>query len=176
MRILARAGAIDGAQSLLEITQAHIDGCTYIGPGGLKFAQRLADLGGRVAVPTTLNSNSVDRRRWQALGVSPSLGEPAYALGDAYLEMGCSDQSFTCAPCVPRSSSLRQSHSCFCLSIVLLFWRHRQPIFKVPIVVSQLSARFGTWSRGPDRLGRIKCGCLRQLCPRRAHSKVRRLS
>lgn len=105
MRILARAGAIDGAPSLLEITQAHIDGCTYIGPGGLKFAQRLADLGGRVAVPTTLNSNSVDRRRWQALGVSPSLGEPAYALGDAYLEMGCSDRSFTCAPCVPRSSS-----------------------------------------------------------------------
>ena len=100
MRILARAGAIDGAPSLLEITQAHIDGCTYIGPGGLKFAQRLAELGGRVAVPTTLNSNSVDRRRWQALGVSPSLGEPAYALGDAYLEMGCSDRSFTCAPYV----------------------------------------------------------------------------
>lgn len=102
MRILARAGAIDGAPSLLKISQAHIDGCTYIGPGGLKFAQRLAELGGRVAVPTTLNSNSVDRRRWQALGVSPSLGEPAYALGDAYLEMGCSDRSFTCAPCVSR--------------------------------------------------------------------------
>lgn len=63
MRILARAGAIDGAPSLLEITQAHIDGCTYIGPGGLQFAQRLAALGGKVAVPTTLNSNSVDRRR-----------------------------------------------------------------------------------------------------------------
>ena len=98
MRILARAGAIDGAPSLLPITQAHIDGCTYIGPGGLRFAQTLAQLGGRVAVPTTLNSNSVDRRRWQALGVSPALGEPAYALGDAYLEMGCSDRSFTCAP------------------------------------------------------------------------------
>lgn len=65
MRILARAGAIDGAPSLIEVTQAHIDGCTYIGPGGLRFAETLAKLGGKVAVPTTLNSNSVDRRRWQ---------------------------------------------------------------------------------------------------------------
>ena len=32
MRILARAAAVDGAPSLLEISQAHIDGCTYIGP------------------------------------------------------------------------------------------------------------------------------------------------
>ena len=98
MRILARSAAMDGAPNLLPITQAHIDGCTYIGPGGLRFAQTLAELGGRVAVPTTLNSNSVDRRRWQALGVAPALGEPAYALGDAYLAMGCSDRSFTCAP------------------------------------------------------------------------------
>ena len=113
MRILARAGAIDGAPSLLKISQAHIDGCTYIGPGGLKFAQRLAELGGRVAVPTTLNSNSVDRRRWQALGVSPSLGEPAYALGDAYLEMGCSDQSFTCAPYV-RAAAPSESLTAVC--------------------------------------------------------------
>ena len=78
--------------------QAHIDGCTYIGPGGLRFAQTLADLGGKVVVPTTLNANSVDRRRWRALGVPDALGEPAQALGDAYLTMGCDDTSFTCAP------------------------------------------------------------------------------
>jgi len=98
MRILTRAATIDGATSLLPISQAHIDGCTYIGPGGLRFAQRLAEMGGHVRVPTTLNSNSVDRRRWQSLGVPPSLGAPAHALGDAYVQMGCSDRSFTCAP------------------------------------------------------------------------------
>ena len=98
MRVVARAAAIDGAPSLLPITQAHIDGCTYIGPGGLRFAQRLVELGGQVSVPTTLNSNSVDRRQWESLGVPPALGEPAQALGDAYLDMGCSDRSFTCAP------------------------------------------------------------------------------
>ena len=45
--------------------QAHIDAVTYIGPGGLKFAEKLADLGGQVSVPTTLNSNSIDRQQWQ---------------------------------------------------------------------------------------------------------------
>jgi predicted aconitase len=93
----ARAPTAQDAPHLLEISQAHIDGCTYIGPGGLAFAEELVKLGGQVAVPTTLNSNSVDRERWRALGVAPSLGEPAHALGSAYLELGAT-LSFTCAP------------------------------------------------------------------------------
>jgi predicted aconitase with swiveling domain len=82
MRTIARAAAIDEAPRLLEVTQAHIDGCTYIGPGGLRFAESLVELGGTVAVPTTLNSNSVDRRRWREMGVPEDLGVPAYALGE----------------------------------------------------------------------------------------------
>ena len=97
MRILVRAAAADSASRLIPIKQAHIDAVTFIGQGGLRFAQELADRGGRVCVPTTLNSGSIDRRSWQALGVPESLGEPAQALGDAFLSMGCSD-SFTCAP------------------------------------------------------------------------------
>jgi predicted aconitase/predicted aconitase with swiveling domain len=79
------------------VTKAHIDGCTYIGPGGLAFVQRLVEADGRVAVPTTLNSVSTDRRRWQALGVPEDYAHKAIALGDAYLELGC-QPSFTCAP------------------------------------------------------------------------------
>jgi predicted aconitase/predicted aconitase with swiveling domain len=98
MKILARAAAIDDAPCLLEIKQAHIDGCTYIGPGGLQFAEKLVALGAKVRVPTTLNSNSIDRNRWESLGISSKLGKPAKALGDAYINMGCSNTSFTCAP------------------------------------------------------------------------------
>jgi predicted aconitase with swiveling domain len=94
MRTIARAAAIDGAPSLLPITQAHIDGCTYIGPGGLRFAETLVELGGQVAVPTTLNSISVDRRRWKEIGVAADLGAPAHAVGDAYLALGAT-HSFT---------------------------------------------------------------------------------
>src|SRR5690606_15440457 len=82
---------------LLDITQAHIDGCIYTGPASLRFARQLADWGGRVKVPTTLNSISVDQRRWRQLGVDVAFGEPASQLADAYVEMGAR-ASFTCAP------------------------------------------------------------------------------
>lgn len=97
MRTLCRVASISDAPRLIPVTQAHIDGCTYIGPGGRRFAERLVDMGGKVKVPTTLNSVSADRRRWAALGVSSDLAVPANAVGDAYLELGCTE-SFTCAP------------------------------------------------------------------------------
>src|ERR687897_305785 len=60
MRILTRAAAAMRADRLLEIASAHIDGCLYHGRAGLDFAERLAGAGGRVAVPTTLNTGSLD--------------------------------------------------------------------------------------------------------------------
>ena len=97
LRTVERVAAISSATKLIPITCAHIDAVTFIGRGGLKFAQKLAQIGGKVAVPTTLNSQSVDRRRWEELGVNSSLANNANAVGDAYLELGC-DMSFTCAP------------------------------------------------------------------------------
>ena len=49
-----------GAERLLDVTSAHIDGCLYHGRAGLDFARRLADGGARVVVPTTLNVSSLD--------------------------------------------------------------------------------------------------------------------
>ncbi|MDH4555652.1 DUF521 domain-containing protein [Pseudomonas sp. BN417] len=97
MRILLRIAELQGARELVDVTQAHIDGCIYTGPASLRFARRLVEWGARVRVPTTLNSISVDKRRWRELGIDAELGEPASALGDAYLEMGA-QTSFTCAP------------------------------------------------------------------------------
>jgi hypothetical protein len=97
MRIVLRMAALEGATELIDITRAHIDGCIYTGPGGLAFAEKLRDLGGRVVVPTTLNAISVDHRRWQAQGVSEDLGRPAADVADAYVAMGA-EPTFTCAP------------------------------------------------------------------------------
>jgi len=97
MRIVLRMAALEGATELIDITRAHIDGCIYTGPGGLAFAEKLRDLGGRVVVPTTLNAISVDHRRWQAQGVPEALGRPAAAVADAYVAMGA-QATFTCAP------------------------------------------------------------------------------
>lgn len=97
MQIVLRMAELQGAEHLVDVTQAHIDGCIYTGPASLRFAGQLVQWGAKVRVPTTLNSISVDQRRWRELGIDPALGEPASALGDAYMAMGA-QLSFTCAP------------------------------------------------------------------------------
>ncbi|MCP1446693.1 putative aconitase/putative aconitase with swiveling domain [Pseudomonas sp. GGS8] len=97
MQIVLRMAELQGARRLVDVTQAHIDGCIYTGPASLRFAEQLVQWGAKVRVPTTLNSISVDQRRWRELGIDPALGEPASALGDAYMAMGA-QLSFTCAP------------------------------------------------------------------------------
>ena len=72
-------------------------GCFYQGPASLRFAERLVELGGQVAVPTSMNSLCIDRRRWRNQGVPAELGEPSEALADAYLQLGVTP-TYTCAP------------------------------------------------------------------------------
>ncbi len=103
MQIVIRMAELQGASRLIDISQAHIDACVYHGPSSLMFAERLASLGGRVKVPTTLNSLSVDKRRWQAQGVDSVFGNAASALGDAYMAMGAT-LSYTCAPYLLESA------------------------------------------------------------------------
>ena len=97
MEIIVDAAAIYGAGALQDVGRAHIDGCIYTGDAGLRFARTLADWGGRVRIPTTLNAISVDYRGWRGQGVDPELGVPASRLADAYVDMGA-EPTFTCAP------------------------------------------------------------------------------
>jgi len=96
MRLLLRMAELENAEAFVDVTQVHIDGCIYTGPASLRFARWLVDHHARVRVPTTLNSISVDKRRWRALGIKEELAVPAEALADAYLAMGATP-SFTCA-------------------------------------------------------------------------------
>ena len=97
MRIICAMAANQGAVRLIDVTQAHIDGCIYASPANLTFAEKMADMGAKVCVPTTMNAISVDRANWQTQGVPPSFGLPAARLADAYVRMG-SKPSFTCSP------------------------------------------------------------------------------
>lgn len=96
-RVIFRYAHLTGCHSYVSISQSHIDGCTYIGIGGLDFVRKLVRSQGQVKVPTTLNSMSTDRKRWQVLGVPKEYATNAIALGEAYLDLGCQN-SFTCAP------------------------------------------------------------------------------
>ena len=83
----------------IDVTRAHIDGCTYIGPGGLRFVEGLVQDGGKVKIPTTLNSVSTDLRYWKKLGIEDdSTNQNSIRQADAYVALGCSPKSFTCAP------------------------------------------------------------------------------
>lgn len=97
MRIICAMAAQQGALGLVDVTQGHIDGCIYASPANLTFAERMADMGVQVRVPTTMNAISVDLASWQAQGVPQSFGDPAARLADAYVRMGCRP-TFTCAP------------------------------------------------------------------------------
>lgn len=97
LQIILRMARLQGAQELMDVVQAHIDGCIYTGSASLRFARQLCDWGAKVSIPTTLNAISVDQRRWRELGVAAEFGEPASALAQAYVDMGASP-SFTCAP------------------------------------------------------------------------------
>jgi cis-L-3-hydroxyproline dehydratase len=97
VRVVIRAAQLEGAHDLIDIDRGHIDGCHYQGPASLSFAERLVELGGQVAVPTSMNSLCIDRRRWRGQGVPAELGEPSEALADAYLRLGVTP-TYTCAP------------------------------------------------------------------------------
>jgi hypothetical protein len=97
MRIICAMAAQQGANSLVDVTQGHIDGCIYASPANLVFAERMADMGAQVRVPTTMNAISVDHANWRAQGVPSTFGDPAARLADAYVRMGCRP-TFTCSP------------------------------------------------------------------------------
>lgn len=97
MRIVCAMAAQQGAERLIDVTQAHIDGCIYASGANLTFAERFAGMGATVRIPTTMNAISVDRENWRTQGVAPAFGGPAQRLADAYVRMGCRP-TFTCAP------------------------------------------------------------------------------
>ncbi|KAI9933709.1 hypothetical protein ASPWEDRAFT_35621 [Aspergillus wentii DTO 134E9] len=97
MEILLSFADMQGAHRLLAVTRAHIDACIYTGPASVRIPQKFLSMGARVAIPTTLNAISIDRRRWKEIGMDDSLATNAGQLVDAYMAMGA-QSSFTCAP------------------------------------------------------------------------------
>src|SRR5512134_1418142 len=78
MSIIVRMAEFHGAVRLLDIEQAHIDSSIYMGEAGLEFAERLASLGARVVVPTTLNVSGLDEHHWQEWPVPSEWARQAY--------------------------------------------------------------------------------------------------
>ncbi|NSX88824.1 DUF521 domain-containing protein [Agrobacterium tumefaciens] len=97
MRITVAMAAQQRASALVDVTQGHIDGCIYASPANLTFAEKMAEMGAKVRVPTTMNAISVDKAHWRSQGMPEDFGDPAARLADAYVRMGCRP-TFTCSP------------------------------------------------------------------------------
>jgi predicted aconitase/predicted aconitase with swiveling domain len=97
MRILVTMAGVYGAERLLDIESAHIDGCLYHGYSGLEFAERLATGGAQVVVPTTLNVGAMDLIHPEVFQGTEQVGRWATRMMQAYEAMGCRP-TFTCAP------------------------------------------------------------------------------
>jgi len=97
MRIVVAAGELLGANSLVDITSAHIDGCLHHGDGGVEFAEALVHGGGQVAVPTTLNVGALDLLHPEVVRTDAHNTDMARRQMEAYVAMGAAP-TFTCAP------------------------------------------------------------------------------
>ncbi len=97
LSVLVDLGELFGAKKLMRVSQVHIDATLYMVDAGLEFAEKMADLGGVAAVPTSLNPSSIDLQRWKAYRVPPEALSKHKRLEKAYLTMRATP-TWTCAP------------------------------------------------------------------------------
>ena len=97
MRIVAEAARLMGADRLLPIESAHIDGALYHGDSGTLFAEKLVAGGARVSVRATLNVGAIDLTGCSRNRLPAHAREMAGRMMAAYRELGC-EQTWTCAP------------------------------------------------------------------------------
>jgi cis-L-3-hydroxyproline dehydratase len=96
MSVIARIAGVLGSSELMTIQQAHVDGAWY-DPASIAFGKKLRDLNAVFRVLATVNSLTVDLKRWRSLGLDEQYSETCATLADIFLGMG-GKVSYTCAP------------------------------------------------------------------------------
>ena len=97
MRLVADTARLLGAETLVAVESAHIDGALYHGDSGTLFAEKLVEGRAKVRVPATLNVGGLDLACGAPIRLDPHRRDMAKRLMVAYEAMGC-QPSWTCAP------------------------------------------------------------------------------
>lgn len=97
LQLVAEAARMLGAEKLVPIVSSHIDGCLYHGDSGVLYCERLAESGGRVKVPTTINVGALNLLKPDQVRVPKERRAMAARLMTAHTRMGCLP-TWTCAP------------------------------------------------------------------------------
>ena len=98
MQTIVTAANIDRAESLIDISFAHIDSCFYSGRAHLDFVLYLLENGASLAVPTWTNNGLIALNDLSIRDPLASVEmEEARQLMQAYVQLGCKPV-WTCAP------------------------------------------------------------------------------
>ena len=97
LQVLVELGDLYGADEMMRVSQVHLDTTVYMVDAGVEFAEKLVELGGKAAVPTSLNAAAIDQIRWKEYRTPPDLLDKCRRLEKAYLMMGA-NPTWTCAP------------------------------------------------------------------------------
>lgn len=90
MELVVALGKIYGADSLVDITSAHLSGASYktIGDGGLLYLEDMVKGGAKVRVPSTLNPIGMDRARWKEMHITEQFAKKQLRIVELYERMG----------------------------------------------------------------------------------------
>jgi predicted aconitase len=97
MQLLVQFSEAVGASKFIDAESVHVDGCIYKGQASLDFVEAFVQRKGKVRVPTTLNTGSVNLCAPHGYFGSSGLKVASTRLMHAYAELGC-QPTFTCAP------------------------------------------------------------------------------
>jgi hypothetical protein len=97
MTVLKQVADCTDATAFIDISQAHLVGSYYGGPGDLQVIQKLADLGAQVAVTTTLSASASDIYQQATDSELDFDSRKNCELVKLYQGMGCRVE-LTCAP------------------------------------------------------------------------------
>ncbi|GLY87022.1 aconitase X catalytic domain-containing protein [Actinoallomurus iriomotensis] len=120
MRVIVRLARALGADRLIPVDSAHVDGCLFHGQVGIDLVERLIAGGARVAVPTTLNVGSLDLLHPGVVRGDAAERADARRLMDGYVALGA-EPTWTCAPYQLRERPAYGRHVAWAESNAIVF-------------------------------------------------------
>ena len=146
MQILVALGNIYQAERMIPVSSVQVAGVSYdnLGEAGLQFLAEMAEGGGKVRVPTTLNPAGMDLKNWRALGIPAEFAEKQARVIEAFTRMGI-NPTCTCTPYLVGNLPVYGQH---------LAWSESSAVCYANAVIGALTNREG----GPSALAAALTG------------------
>lgn len=120
MKVLYDLGEYYGAEEFVEICACHDDSTVYFGEAQVAFAEHLADIGAKFAVPTSTNACALDMNRWDIQRHGSDWMAATRRIESSHIRLGAIP-SWTCAPYQTGFSPAFGSQVAFAESNVIAF-------------------------------------------------------